>query len=97
MKMKFLICAAIGAAMSLGAGAANAGCVTKAAVATSTSADSARWFALETMVQHVSWGLWPGFVANGDVTGYKVINTRYRCRPDGGMVTCHGRATFCTR
>jgi hypothetical protein len=97
MKTKLLICAAAAAALTLGAGAANAGCVSKAAVATSTSADSARWFAMETMVQNVSWGLWPGFVATGDVAGYRVVNKRYRCSPAGGMVTCHGRATFCTK
>jgi hypothetical protein len=97
MKTKLLMCAAIGAAMTFGAGVANARCMTKAAVATSTSADSARWFAMETMVQNVSWGLWPGFLANGQVEGYRVVNKRYRCRPDGGMVTCHGRATFCAK
>ncbi|MBS0234973.1 MAG: hypothetical protein JSR99_15985 [Proteobacteria bacterium] len=95
MKAKIVACAIAAAVVSLGAGAANAGCVTKGAVATSTSADSARWFAMETMVQNVSWGLWPGFLANGQVSGYKVINKKYRCSPNGGMVTCHGRATFC--
>jgi hypothetical protein len=98
MNSKLLIGAALAAAMTLGAGAANAAsCTTKAAVATSSSAESARWFALETMVQHVSWGLWPGFVATGNVEGYRVMNKRYNCRPDGGMVTCHGRATFCRK
>jgi hypothetical protein len=97
MKTKLLICSAAAAALSLGAGAADAACVTKGAVATSTSADSAKWYALETMVQSVSWGLWPGFVATGDVAGYRVANKRYRCSPAGGMVTCHGRATFCTK
>lgn len=98
MNSKLLIGAALAAAMTLGAGAANAACTTKAAVATSTSAESARWFALETMVQHVSWGLWPGFVATGNVDGYRIVNKRYNCRPDGsGMVTCHGRATFCRK
>jgi len=95
MKSKLLIGALALAAVSLGAGVANAGCVTKGAVATSTSAESAKWFAMETMVQNVSWGLWPGFLANGKVEGYKVINTKYRCGPDGGMVKCHSRATFC--
>jgi hypothetical protein len=95
MKSKILIGALAVAAMSLASGAANAGCMTKGAVATSTSADSARWFAMETMVQSVSWGLWPGFLANGQVSGYKVINKRYRCSPKDGMVTCHGTATFC--
>ncbi len=95
MKSKILLSAIAVAMVSFGAGAANAACTTKGAVATSTSADSAKWFALETMVQNVSWGLWPGFVANGQVEGYKVINKRYSCSPSGGMVTCHGRATFC--
>jgi hypothetical protein len=97
MKKSVLMCAALAAAMSFGAGVANAGCVTKGAVATSSSADSAKWYAFETMVQSVSWGLWPGFLATGNVEGYKVVNKRYNCRPDGGMVTCHGRATFCKR
>ncbi len=97
MKTIALACTLAAAVISLGAGAANAGCMTKAAVATSTSADSAKWFAMETMVQNVSWGLWPGFLANGDVAGYKVTNKQYRCSPDGGMVTCHGRATFCAK
>ena len=97
MKTKLLMCATVAAALAFGAGVASAGCVTKGAVATSSSADSAKWFALETMVQSVSWGLWPGFVANGDVAGYRVINKQYRCSPAGGMVTCHGRATFCTK
>ena len=54
--------------------------------------------AIWTLVGLVAY--WPGDESrhvNGDVAGYKVINKRYRCRPDGGMVTCHGRATFCTR
>ncbi|CCB68146.1 MULTISPECIES: hypothetical protein [unclassified Hyphomicrobium] len=95
MKSKLLIGVAAAALVSLGAGVANAGCMTKGAVATSTSADSAKWFAMETMVQNVSWGLWPGFLANGQVAGYKVVNKKYRCSPNGSMVTCHGRATFC--
>jgi hypothetical protein len=95
MKSKLLIATLTAASISLGAGAASAECMTKGAVATSTSADSAKWYALETMVQSVSWGLWPGFLANGQVEGYKVINKKYRCSPSGGMVTCHGRATFC--
>ena len=97
MNTKILICATFAAALAFGADAANAGCVTKGAVATSSSADSAKWFALETMVQSVSWGLWPGFVATGNVDGYRVMNKRYRCTADGGMTTCHGRATFCTK
>jgi hypothetical protein len=97
MNTKMLMCATFAAVVSLGAGAANAGCTTKGAVATSTSADSAKWFALETMVQNVSWGLWPGWVATGKVEGYKIASQRYRCKSDGGMTTCHGTATFCQK
>lgn len=69
-------------------------CVKKAAVATSGSAESAKWFALETMVQSVSWGLWPGFLATGKVEGYTIRNQRYKCTGTGS-VTCRGQATFC--
>lgn len=94
---KLLAGVTVAVALTLGASAASAGCVTKGAVATAGSAESAKWFALETMVQAVSWGLWPGFLANGKVEGYNVVNERYNCKPDGGQVTCHGRATFCTK
>ena len=94
MKSIAIACAALAAATMLSA-TANAGCVSKAAVATSGTADSAKWFALETMVQSVSWGLWPGFVATNKVEGYSV-HDNYKCSPDGGQVTCHGVAKFCT-
>ena len=98
MKTKILVAVTIAAAASsMGATAATAGCVTKGAVATSGSAESAKWFALETMVQAVSWGLWPGFVATNKVEGYNIKNEHYKCNPEGGQVTCHGRATFCTK
>lgn len=97
MKAKIIAVAVAAAAVSMGAGAASAGCVNKGAVATAGSADSAKWYALETMVQSVSWGLWPGFLATNKVEGYRVVNERYRCNPDGGQVTCHGRATFCKK
>lgn len=80
---------------ALAASSAEAACVTKGAVATSADAKSAKWFALETMVQSVSWGLWPGFVATNTVAGYAITGERYSCRPDAGGVTCQGRATFC--
>lgn len=89
------IAAAAFATLALGANTASAACVTKAAVATSGSESSAKWFALETMVQAVSWGLWPGFVATNKVAGYNVRNERYSCKPDGGQITCRGRADFC--
>jgi hypothetical protein len=85
------------ATLAMGAAAAQAECVTKGAVANAGSADSAKWYALETMVQAVSWGLWPGFLANNKVEGYNVINEKYSCKPDGGQVTCRGRATFCKK
>ena len=85
------------ALLAFGVSGATAGCVTKGAVATSGSAESAKWFALETMVQAVSWGLWPGFVATNKVEGYNIKNEHYKCNPEGGQVTCHGRATFCTK
>lgn len=70
-------------------------CLTKGAIATAGSEKDAKWYALETMVQAVSWGLWPSFLANGSTPGYKIVDERYKCSPDGGSVTCQGRATFC--
>lgn len=70
-------------------------CVTKGAIATAGSEKDAKWYALETMVQAVSWGLWPSFLANGSTPGYKIVDERYKCSPDGSSVTCQGRATFC--
>ena len=95
--MKTTLAATVFAAVcAFGTLPASAGCVSKAAVATSGSAESAKWYALETMVQAVSWGLWPGFVATNKVEGHVVKNERYKCTPDGDQVTCHGTATFCT-
>ncbi len=74
---------------------AMAACVTKYAEATSGSAKSAKWFVLETMVQSVSWSLWPGFVATNKVAGYKIKDEKYKCKSSGGGVICRGRATFC--
>ena len=94
MKPIVLATVALAAALTLSTNAM-AGCVDKGAVATAGSAESAKWYALETMVQAVSWGLWPGFLANNKVEGYTIKIERYRCNPDGGQVTCRGRATFC--
>ena len=71
------------------------GCVHKGAVATSTSEKSAKWFAMETMVQSVGWHLWTPFVLTGKVPGYKIAKQRYRCKTSGLAVTCRGSATFC--
>ncbi|MEL7047423.1 MAG: hypothetical protein AAFO75_00420 [Pseudomonadota bacterium] len=74
---------------------AQAGCVTKAAEASAGDEKSAKWFALETMVQSVSWGLWPAFVATGSVPGYAITNQKYQCSKSGLSVTCKGSAQFC--
>ena len=97
MKASFVSLLA-GAALALldASGASAKDCVTKFAVATSGTADQAKWFALETTVQAVSWGLWPGFVSTNKVEGYNVAD-RYSCKPDGGQVTCNVTATFCKK
>lgn len=95
MKRKFTIAAAVAGSFLLAAGSAQAQCVTKAANATAGSEQSAKWFVMETMVQAVSWGLWPGYVANSKVEGYKVSNEKYNCKADGGQVFCRGSAKFC--
>jgi hypothetical protein len=81
--------------VATGANIAGAACLTKGAVATSGTEASAKWFAMETMVQAVDWGLWPGYVATSKVDGYKVVGEKYTCRSDGGGITCNARATFC--
>ena len=97
MKLISLTCAAIGATLALGVTTASAaGCVKKAAVATAPTADQAKWYALETTVQAVSWSLWPGYVATSKVAGYSVADS-YKCAPDGGQQTCHVVATFCKK
>lgn len=102
MRKSMVLGACIAAAALFAAGSAQAGCVTKAANATAGSESSAKWFVMETMVQAVSWGLWPGFLsanpqhtANYKVAGYKITGERYTCKPQGGQVFCRGRATFC--
>lgn len=98
MKVLSFATAALVAACAFGATSANAAgaCVTKYAIATSGTESQAKWYALETTVQAVSWGLWPGYVANSKVEGYNVKDT-YKCKPDGGQVTCHVAATFCKK
>ncbi len=95
MKSLHRTCLIIFGALALSASSATAQCVTKAAEATSGTAESAKWFALETMVQSVSWGLWPGFLATGEVAGYKIKNQKYKCSQGSAGVTCRGHATFC--
>ena len=86
-----IACVALGGV----AGGAQAKCLNKAAIASSGDAKSAKWFALETMVQSVSWGIWPAFVANGSTPGYRITKQRYTCETSGVSVTCKGWATFC--
>ena len=98
MTRHFVLPALCAAAIGLGSTAtfAAGACVTKAAVATSGSEEQAKWFALETTVQALSWGLWPGFVSNSKVEGYNVAD-RYKCAKDTGGVTCHVVTTFCKK
>lgn len=77
--------------------AADAGCTKKAAEATSGSEDSAKWFVMETIVQQVSWGLWPGWVLTGDLPGYSIKNKKFRCKKGSFGVTCYGQATICSK
>lgn len=95
MKKLALTTVAVATFAVIGALPAAAECVTKGAIATSGSEDSAKWYAKETMVQAVSWSLWPAYLSDGSVPGYTVKNERYKCTKDGGSVTCHGSATFC--
>ena len=77
MKSLHFVFVVIAGMLAFGVADAKAQCVTKAAEATSGTAESAKWFALETMVQAVSWGLWPGFVATGQVAGYKIKSQKF--------------------
>jgi len=74
---------------------AQAECLNKAAVATAGSEKDAKWYVLETMVQSVSWGLWPSFLADGTTPGWRIAKQHYRCKAEGVGVTCRGQATFC--
>jgi hypothetical protein len=95
MMKKMAVTLAVCALLTGLAVSAEAKCLNKAAVATSGSEKSAKWFALETMVQAVSWGLWPAFLADGSTPGYRITRQKYRCKKDGGAITCKGQATFC--
>lgn len=102
MRKSIALGAACATALMFAAGSAQAECVTKAANATAGSESSAKWFVMETMVQAVSWGLWPGFLSanpqhtsNYKVAGYRISEERYTCKPQGGQVFCRGRAKFC--
>jgi hypothetical protein len=96
MNSRLTIAAGLAGSILLATGSAQAACMTKGANATSGTADSAKWYVMETMVQQVSWGLWPGWVSNGKIAGYSVKSEKYDCKPSGGQVYCRGRATFCT-
>jgi len=98
MKLSYLAAATVAVSLVVGVTGANAAgaCITKAAEATSSSADSAKWFAIETMVQSISWGLWPGYVSNSKVEGYDITKQQFQCT-GSGSVTCRGNATFCKK
>ena len=98
MKSIFALPVLFATALAFNSTAASAAgaCVTKAAVATAGSEEQAKWFALETTVQALNWGLWPGFVANSKVEGYAVAD-RYKCAKDSGSFTCHAVTTFCKK
>ncbi len=102
MKKSIALGVCCAASMLFAAGSAQAECVSKGANATASDEAAAKWYVMETMVQAVSWGLWPGFLSanpqhtkNYKVAGYKISNEVYNCKPQGGQVFCRGRATFC--
>ena len=95
MKVLKITGIALAGMMVLAAQPATAKCLTKGAVATAGSETWAKWFAMETMVQSVSWGIWPAFVADGSTPGWKVTKEKYRCKKDGASITCRSQATFC--
>lgn len=94
MTRLFLVLAACGVLVA-NTTALEAKCLNKAAVATAGSEKDAKWYALETMVQSVSWGLWPSFLADGSTPGWRITKQQYRCKSEGVGVTCRGQATFC--
>lgn len=98
MKLKSVMFASVLIAGSLAlVSSAHAKCVKKAAEATSGSKSSAQWFVMETIVQQVSWGLWPGWVVTGDLPGYTIRNKRFKCKDSDLGVTCYGQATICEK
>ena len=88
--------AAVAAMPLVWSAGAEAGCVTKAAIATAPTKAQAQWFAMETIVQQVSWGLWPGWVATGEIAGHVVKRKKYSCKADGVGTTCKATAKICT-
>lgn len=102
MRKTLALAACFAASALFTAAGAQAECVSKGANATAGDEAAAKWYVMETMVQAVSWGLWPGFLAanpqhtkNYKVAGYKISNEVYTCKSQGGQVFCRGRATFC--
>ncbi len=92
---KTLAVLAISVAPMLWTATAEAACVRKAAVATAPTESQAKWFAMETIVQQISWGLWPGWVATGQLPGYKVQKRKYTCSKADFGVKCNATATIC--
>jgi hypothetical protein len=98
MVRKFVPVAAAAVVLTA-AGAANAGCVTKASYGTASSLDSAKTQAWEAILQATNWGSWAQFMAGGmklgNAPGYKVSGLRFDCKPGGYGYECKGRAQLC--
>lgn len=92
---KFFLIAAIAASPVMWTASAEAACVTKAATASGLTANQAKWFAMETIVQQVSWAIWPAWVASGQTPGYKFSNKKYSCSSVALGTECTASAKIC--
>lgn len=83
----------------MAAGAADAGCITKAGSGTGGDRSSAQFQAWEAVLQATSWGSWAGFMTSGmkvgTAPGYRVSGVRTSCKPGGLGQTCIMQATLC--
>jgi hypothetical protein len=102
LDMKELACAAVVVALSsiaVGAGVAEAACITKAGRGTAGSVDGAKFQAWEAVLQATDWGSWAAFMAGGgkvpSAPGYKVSGVSSRCRPGELGQVCVMQARLC--
>ncbi|MGH1417363.1 MAG: hypothetical protein ACRBCJ_00725 [Hyphomicrobiaceae bacterium] len=95
LSAKLLIVTAIALAPGMWSASAHAACMNKAAKASAFSESQAKWFAMETIVQQVDWGIWPVWVASGKTPGYSIKKVRYECAPGGFGSECTARARIC--
>ncbi len=93
---KLFIIAALATAPAVWSASAQAACMNKAAKASSFSESQAKWFAMETIVQQVDWGIWPTWVATGKTPGYAIKKVSYDCTPGGFGTECTARARVCS-